>query len=173
MNNISQLTASSADLLHQLNELIAKLTDEEYARPLALLSQNTLAKHVRHVIELYEELLNGLERGQINYDARKRNPILENDRAYTFEYIGQLCEKIQLLGQDQSLTLLVNYGFKNEEIVVSTTLCRELAYNIEHAIHHMAILQIAIKQAFSHIELSSQFGVAFSTQVYLQKNVHA
>ena len=35
--------------------------------------------------------------------------------------------------------------------------------NVEHAIHHMALIQVAVKNAFGHIELPPHFGVAYST----------
>ncbi|MBK7681685.1 MAG: hypothetical protein IPJ26_04015 [Bacteroidetes bacterium] len=46
---------------------------------------------------------------------------------------------------------------------VNSTYKRELAYNIEHAIHHMAIIKIAIENAYSDIVLDKAFGVAPST----------
>jgi len=43
---------------------------------------------------------------------------------------------------------------------------RELQYNIEHAIHHMAIIKIAIGACFTEVELPANFGVAYSTVRY-------
>ena len=43
---------------------------------------------------------------------------------------------------------------------------RELSYNIEHAIHHMALLKVAVKQTLTYISLPENFGVASSTIRY-------
>jgi hypothetical protein len=43
---------------------------------------------------------------------------------------------------------------------------RELAYNIEHTIHHMAIIKQSIIEHFTYIDLPEYFGVASSTVRY-------
>ncbi|TAG65626.1 MAG: DinB family protein, partial [Runella slithyformis] len=47
-----------------------------------------------------------------------------------------------------------------------TTLSRELVYIAEHAIHHLAILKIALRAHFPDIALPVHFGVAYSTVQY-------
>jgi len=48
-------------------------------------------------------------------------------------------------------------------IQIPSSFARELLYNIEHAIHHMALVQVAVQNAFPTIELPQHFGVAYST----------
>lgn len=169
MNN--SLTHVSVHLFNQLKNLITDLTDDSYSMPVQILSGNTLAKHIRHILELYEEMMSGIETGMINYDARKRNLLLEHDRQFTLQFIDELKVKIENLTIDKPV--LLETIFDSTKSVLQTSIQRELAYNIEHAIHHMAILQIAIKSQFPHIQLSEQFGIAYSTQAYLKQNVHA
>lgn len=161
----------SNNLFSQLKTVIEQLSDENYTQPLSLLSENSLAKHIRHILELYEEMLNGIKAGVISYDARKRNLELETDRNYAMQFLDKLSFDIKQLQTDNSIEVLAT--FDAETIRLDTTIQRELAYNIEHAIHHMAILQIAIKHLFPHIQLPEQFGIAYSTQAYLKQNVHA
>jgi len=52
---------------------------------------------------------------------------------------------------------------------IKTNALRELAYNIEHAIHHMAIIKIGINEVSPYILLPSAFGVASSTIRHLKK----
>jgi len=51
----------------------------------------------------------------------------------------------------------------NESFKIKTSLDRELVYNIEHAIHHMAIIRIAIENEFDSVSIDKHFGVAYST----------
>ncbi|MCU0422452.1 MAG: DinB family protein [Bacteroidia bacterium] len=160
----------STQLLSQLKPIINELTDESYCKPLPLLSGNTLAKHIRHVLELYEELVNGYTNGVINYDARKRNVLLEQNRTYTLQFIYDLSSKLSEVNQDK--TLVVYAVFDKVDCKLQSSVFREMAYNIEHAIHHMAIIKMCILQYYPHIQLPTQFGVAFSTQAYLNQYVH-
>jgi predicted RNase H-related nuclease YkuK (DUF458 family) len=80
--------------------------------------------------------------------------------------------KLGAIQQDQILELEVCFNTEQQSSSVQSSLYRELAYNIEHATHHMAIMQIAVKHCYPFVQLETSFGVAFSTQVHLN-NVHA
>jgi hypothetical protein len=58
-----------------------------------------------------------------------------------------------------------------DSVKIKSSLERELAYNIEHAIHHMAIIKIALKTLFPKVKLADNFGVAYSTVRYQESKV--
>jgi hypothetical protein len=65
------------------------------------------------------------------------------------------------------LKLEVGYDLHNDDFVtIDTNSTRELVYNIEHAVHHMAIMKIGIREIASYVKLPSDFGVAASTVRY-------
>ncbi len=49
------------------------------------------------------------------------------------------------------------------DVAIPSLFYRELLYNIEHAVHHMAILRIALEADFPHVPLAEHSGVAYST----------
>ena len=51
-------------------------------------------------------------------------------------------------------------------VEINTTLYRELQYNVEHAVHHMAIIKIALINNFGDVEIPASFGIAHSTIKY-------
>jgi hypothetical protein len=53
----------------------------------------------------------------------------------------------------------------DEPIIISTNYFREVAYNIEHTIHHMALIRVGINET-TNILLPENFGVASSTIKY-------
>ncbi len=168
---IAQLSNVSIEMLQQLSAVSLQLEEDDYAKPLDLLSGNSIGKHIRHVYELYDELLIGLNSSTVNYDARKRNLQIERDPIFASNFAATLAEKLVNLKDDGIIQLKGSYG-QTADVTVKTSIGRELAYNIEHSIHHMAIIQICLKHHFSYVKLDENFGVAFSTQIHL-KNVHA
>jgi len=60
--------------------------------------------------------------------------------------------------------LIVSYDkLGNDGFEFVTGLEGELVYNIEHAIHHMAIIRIAVEKELPSIKLDKYFGLACST----------
>ncbi|OJJ18442.1 hypothetical protein BKI52_22760 [marine bacterium AO1-C] len=161
------LITSSSNILHQLIGLIKQLDKQEYTTPLPLLMDNSISKHLRHIVEFYDCLFKGLANDTINYDLRERNPAIENDPAFAIQFIenciGQL-SKMELSNETIELVTLLSPD--GHEACTKTSIDRELAYNVEHAIHHMAIIKIAVKQCFPHVKLPKEFGVAYSTIKY-------
>jgi len=164
------LGQSAAEILSQLIQLTDQLDEQQYAGPLPVLSGSSIGKHVHHIIELYECLLNGLHAGTVNYDARSRNLLLETDPFFSTQVMLDIIHQIEEQPADQPLLLKldvsVNDGKQQE---IQTTYYRELAYNIEHAIHHMAIIKMAVLIYFPVIKVEENFGVAYSTIRYREQ----
>jgi hypothetical protein len=163
------LARATFDILIQLQILLDQLEVDEYALPLPILSNNSIGKHVRHLVEFYICLLNGLPTGFVDYDARKRDLMLETNLIYVRETIDKLASQIVNIEEDVDMKLRICPNAKGEFIDVKTTYFRELGYNIEHVIHHMALIKIAVKLDFADIQLPENFGVAYSTVKYQQE----
>jgi hypothetical protein len=160
-----QITTSLITLLGQLGEMLYKLSDEQYTINLPILSAASLGAHVRHIIEFFQELEHGYLTGYVDYDARLREKAIENQRDYAIEKLHQIVADLK---QD-SKTLQLAYKPNSElpAFRVETNYERELVYNLEHAVHHMALLRIGVS-ALSDMELPAGFGVANSTIQYRQ-----
>jgi hypothetical protein len=65
--------------------------------------------------------------------------------------------------------LKTDYSGKGTGQMNNTSYNRELVYNLEHAIHHMAIMKIAVDNAFPQVQMPENFGVAYSTIRYQQQ----
>ncbi len=157
------LNQASDDILQQLNHLLDRLDDDDYRRQLPLLDGNTLGKHVRHIIEFYRCLLEGQATGIVDYDGRRHDPVPETDRRRAGDMLRHIGEELSRQ-DDTPLKLRVRYD--GDAVLNDTSFRRELVYNIEHAVHHMAILRMAVQHHFGHIDLPDTFGVARSTLRY-------
>lgn len=148
-------------ILNQLSEFLNHLDSEKYAQYLAVLNGNSIGKHVRHILDLFDCLIRGSEMGILNYDHRNRDLTIENSPEFASKKIKEIQQSILNLDLQKKLNMFQNLG--NTEIQIETNLERELLYNIEHTIHHLAIIRIAIEQHFPEISLPKHFGIAYST----------
>jgi uncharacterized damage-inducible protein DinB len=158
------IQSASSDILLQLAEVVGQLTNADYARPLAVLSGNTIGKHVRHILEFYELLQRSTQTGYVNYDRRQRDLVLEVDPYEALQRIGAIDRAVKRLDMGQPLLLEADLSVAGEQTVeIPSTVARELLYNIEHAIHHMALIQVAVVDSFPDVQVPAHFGVAYST----------
>lgn len=158
------LENTSKKLLKQLSEVIIQLGLSEYSSPLPILSGASVGQHIRHILEFYSCLNQGALKSSVNYDKRERNTLLEQDTSYAIEQLKVVLEETSKKSLKQPLTLVACYS--EEEVQLKTTYERELAYNIEHAIHHMAIIKIGILALYPSFNFPEHFGVAYSTVKY-------
>jgi hypothetical protein len=149
--------------LKQLQTIIEKLTNEQYARPLKVLSNASIGAHVRHILEFYVCLIRR-DQVQINYDKRDRNKRLEEERSYCLQIIPVIISTLETYKTDHQLLLMSNFSEKSDEVIeLKSSLFRELAYCLEHSVHHEAIIKIGINSFCHEIEMIETFGVAAST----------
>jgi len=167
--NKEVLIQAGSGVLEQLKNLAQNLTSEQYSRHLELLGGNTIGKHYRHIIECYQCMLNAKD--CINYDKRQRDPELEiNNRAAATVLQDIIIHLNSIENIDLAYTYEADFSDSGPAPVsVATTIGRELAYNIEHAVHHMAIIQMVTKYYFPGTVLEPNFGVAASTRRYQQE----
>jgi hypothetical protein len=148
----------------QLHAILEELSDDQYSVALPVILNASIGQHVRHIIELFIELDAGYMSGIINYDKRKRDHRIEIDRLFA----GEVLQSVQtrLNNVNKALMLEVGYNEGNAgPTIVQTNYCRELIYNLEHAVHHMALIRIGIN-AVSTIKVAADFGIAASTVKY-------
>ncbi|MGB0522601.1 MAG: hypothetical protein ACPGJS_06560 [Flammeovirgaceae bacterium] len=171
MINLTGLKISfvAIGLLEQLKDLIHQLDQEQYTVPLAVLSQSTIGQHYRHCLEFFDCMLQGLDTGVIAYDKRQREERLNVDMEYVLERIDAIIYHIST-AEDQPIELEASYPCSEVTGVrINTSLLRELHYNIEHLVHHMAIIKIGVKENFKHVALNPSFGISESTIAYHQQ----
>lgn len=142
-------------------ELLRQLTNEEFMQKNPELSNATIGEHMRHIIELFGCLLENYDYGLINYDDRKRDVLLQTDKNEALAIIEKYLLELDKPNKPLSLT---HNCFSPIELL-QTNYFRELIYNLEHSIHHQALIKVAL-HSLPHIKIPSSFGVAPSTLEY-------
>ena len=143
--------------------LLLQITDEQYSRPCHNLFNASVGQHVRHILDLFSSLVNGYGSGIVNYDHRKRDVLIETNRARAISVIHDILIAINKPGKE--LILEGDFGGQGETITITTNFARELAYNLEHTTHHMAMIKVGVNE-IGGVELPEYFGVAPATIKY-------
>lgn len=151
--------------LKNIKQLITQLSDNEYSTSINCLSGSSIGQHIRHILEFYICLLDGIPIGIINYDNRKRNLRLENDTLYSRITIDDICVKLALFDQEiKDIFLQANYDIdKIENKMLETSVSREMSYCLEHSIHHQALIKIGLSELNPQLSIDKNFGIAPST----------
>ena len=161
-----QLQKSIQNVFVQISESLEQLTCEQYCKPSKILFGATIGQHVRHIIELFICLDNGYNTGVVNYEKRKRDHAIETDKHFAASLLKSIYLTLDKVNKD--LVLEASFDDHSEESVsINTNYYREIAYNLEHTVHHMALIRVGITEV-SNIEVPSSFGVASSTIKYRQ-----
>ena len=158
--------------LSELKNIIRVLTDEQYTCKTNILSDATIGQHIRHILEFYICLIEGIQIQKINYDNRTRNMNIESSVNYALSIIHQIENELIDLNKNAVIKLNGNYSAEENKIIaVSTTVERELIYCLEHSIHHQALIKIGLMYHGLHHLLPENFGVAPATIRYKKQCV--
>lgn len=161
-----QILQAIGNIFGQLGSSLQQLTPEQYAQPSQLLFNATIGQHVRHIIELFLCLEKGYTTGVVNYEKRKRDYRLETDKSFALTSLNKVYDQLQKA--DKPLILEAGYELNSDEVLtIESNYYRELVYNLEHTVHHMALIRVGFNEVSTY-PLPEGFGVASSTIKYRQ-----
>jgi uncharacterized damage-inducible protein DinB len=161
---ILHLKEAIKNVFGQIDAVLHELSAEEYSMPSNILFNATIGQHVRHVIELFIELDKGYDSGLVNYEKRKRDYRIETDKHFAAALLNEILNSVAK--EDKPLILEAGFNGNTEDIIhMQTNYYRELAYNIEHTIHHMALIRVGVNE-LSAVTVDDNFGIASATIKY-------
>jgi hypothetical protein len=160
------LTISVNKTLTELSDLLSQLSNDDYTYPCEELSSSTIGEHTRHIIELFQCLLNQYESGIINYDNRLRDYGIQTNTDKAQMAIAAILYSIPKPYKNLVLQQVID----EIEVTIESNFHRELLYNLEHCIHHQALIKVAVLQ-LKHLQIDENFGVARSTIEYRKQCV--
>lgn len=160
------LLPSIHNSLNELIVLLDQLSDSEYSKQCPQLSNATIGEHTRHIIEMFQCLENFYDAGLVNYDKRERNILIQTSTEFAKSKIIDIQNNLDKPNKKIELQQIID----DEEIRIDSNYHRELLYNLEHCIHHQALIKVAILQC-ENIQIDANFGVARSTIEYRNKCV--
>jgi hypothetical protein len=163
----------ASKLLNDAHCYLEQLSSDDYGKEQNILSGSSIGQHTRHFIEFFQCLLAQIdsEDAVVNYGKRTRNPAIENSVEEATTTIRDIQQKLLNLDANKTCSLDCSDFQETGTYLVASNLERELIYNIEHTIHHLAIIKIGIKSIHPQFELPDHFGIAPSTLNYRRECV--
>lgn len=164
-----RILSAAVAILVQGEELLNTLSTADYTRRVPAVFNACIGGHYRHCLDHFASLLRGAGVELVDYDHRERDPRVESRPDFALFVTRDLRERLNAL----TVTALaapvharceVSYEHGDSPITDSS-LARELAYCIAHAIHHFAL--ISVMAHLLNVKLPENFGVAPSTVAHL------
>jgi uncharacterized damage-inducible protein DinB len=156
--------------LIKIHFLIEAVDDTLFVEELPVLSNATIGKHIRHILEFYLAVINRTTPNEVSFDDRRRDLELETCRDKANEVISDLQLAVSQHAEDQPVILKASYSLGDEQSLrFTSSVERELAYALEHSIHHQAIIKIGLSSKPVELEFVQMLGVSPATTRYRQK----
>ena len=155
-------------LLHlhrQIAEILAQISVEDFTTPLELFNGATLGQHFRHILDFFQCLADATAGGVVDYARRQRDPRPENDPEAAAILFQQILDQIMKMSESSPLLMRADFMHTAEadRPLYASSAGREMTFVHDHAIHHMAMIQMGIREYFPYVVRSEHFGVAPST----------
>ena len=149
--------------LESLRGVVASLPGGAYRASPSRVS-GTVGAHVRHCLDHVRALVSQIDSGELTYDSRLRGTGVETEPGVAVEEIDRLCAELQQLERaplDAPVRLQSMIERDGAAVKTTSTLGREVAFVIQHTIHHLAIVAVLLEQL--GVRVPSDFGLAPST----------
>lgn len=164
-----ELVAAARDVLTQALRLFEPLSAARFSEVAPAPFRASIGQHYRHVLEHFQCLLRGLALGEVNYDARQRDPRIETQPAFAASATRDVLSSLSAWTPrtlDQPCLTVSSVAYQSAEPSrLDSNIARELAYCIGHAIHHYAIVRLICAQL--GVPVADEFGYAPSTLKHL------
>ncbi|WP_299522864.1 DinB family protein [uncultured Lutibacter sp.] len=128
-------------------QLLNCISDNEYSNTTIAPYYSSIGGHMRHILDVFDCVFEGLEAKDINLIKRKRNELAENYTKNGIEYFEIILANLQTLKtQDFNIIVKVTDDLGLGIITANYTLSAILIQAHSHAIHHFASVGYVISQ---------------------------
>ena len=151
-------------LLDELSSVVIELPAEVYRATLESGVSGTIGEHIRHCLDHFSTLLSAGPSGTLSYDHRQRGTAIETEPSAALQQILRLkaaLERWPVRSLDQPIRVSSMIAPGGESVVGWSTLARELAFVVNHTIHHQAT--IAVLLTLHGLAVPDRFGHSPST----------
>lgn len=133
-------------------KLINAIDDSQYGDNSIAPYYSSIGIHMRHILDVFDCIFDGLETKKVDLSARKRNELAENKVIFGLQYFEEVIEKLESLKYaDLDVKVEVKDDLGLGVITANYTLASALIQAHSHAIHHFASIGYIISQLGIHL----------------------
>ncbi|GAC30946.1 hypothetical protein [Paraglaciecola polaris] len=164
----SQALQSHLETVAQAKTFLKHISHHAYQEVMTPQISSSAGAHMRHVIDHYLALKQGMESGEVDYNLRHRHSDVAKSTTAALQAWHEIeTWLVEVYQQDMQNTLNVLAETSVETTYinqVSSTLGRELLFVSSHAVHHFSLLAIIV--SLQGQTTHALFGVAPATATY-------
>lgn len=128
-------------------KLLNSISDEQYSSTSAPPYFSSIGSHMRHILDVFSCIFNGLESKQVDFSARERNPLAEKTTEGGIAYFNLVISKLHTLSEDNfEMKIAVTDDLGTGKVTANYTLGSALIQAHSHAIHHFATIGFIINR---------------------------
>lgn len=160
------LRNATLETLEQVLEIIA-VVDADYTT-MADVSPSPIGRHVRHIVDHLLAFREGAMSGCIDYNVRRRDSAFESDSNFAADTVKGFMAWLRSASlEEREVTVISEISVSHSETVnITSTINRELAYQINHTLHHIAYIRVLARAI--GLDVPEHLGVAPATASYLR-----
>lgn len=166
------MSNSYTAIISQAINLLDGIGLHEYQQKLPPHFPSSIGSHIRHIVDHFQALMNGLAGEHVNYNIRHRNNQIEQFPNAAIEAL-QAVSKWLVNIEDKDLNVTLSVTSEIDVCRPLSTTClstveRELVFVSSHAIHHYALIRIMC--GMQNRQVPELFGYAPSTVTHINKS---
>lgn len=170
---MDKMISSTVNILDQLQDFINSIDAETYQTSHKPMFDSSIGQHLRHILDLFQALIQNSDASVINYDIRQRGIPLETvqqEGIVALDRVRQWLTGLTAADLQRQVTILTEVDIDEQfSVQLNSSFGRELAFASTHAIHHLALMATIAKVLGCQVD--AQYGTAPATATYLRSLV--
>ena len=127
--------------------LLNSIDNQQYSNNSTPPYHSSIGVHMRHILDVFDCILRGLEEGEVDLSARKRNELAESQVSVGIDYFEDVISRLsQLSENDLTQMISVQDDLGGGVVKADYSLAAVLIQAHSHAIHHFASIGYIISQ---------------------------
>lgn len=153
MNIVIQSTIHT---LEKSKQILISLNNNQLSDQSVSPYYSCVGSHIRHILDFYDCILEGLDNRKVNLINRKRDELMHCNCDYALENVSRVVERLKMI---EDTRFHDNFEVTDDlglgEIEIEYSLGALLAQANSHAIHHYAIISYILDRLHIHVKDTS------------------